>query len=80
VRRAKSPLLESLEPDDESVPVPIKELDHAAPAIAEYEQGTGKGISIQFRTDQSAQPVKGFFHFACRVRKGTSYISYSADS
>jgi len=64
VRRAESAPFESLEPDDESVPVPIKELHHTAPPIAEYEQGPGKGVSIQFRTDQSAQAVKGFSHVA----------------
>ena len=67
VRKVESTPFESLEPDDESIPVPIKELDHTAPPIAEYEQGTGQGICIQFRTDQSAQSVKGFSHIAGRT-------------
>ena len=40
MRKIKSAPFESLEPDDKPVPVPIKELDHTAPAVAEYEQGT----------------------------------------
>jgi len=67
VRKVKSTPFESLEPDDESVPVPIKELDHTASPIAEYEQGTGQGICIQSRADQSAQAVEGLSHIAGRT-------------
>ena len=67
MREIESPPFESLIPDSETVSVPIKELDHTAPPIAEHKQGTRKRVLVQFRTDQSAQAVEGFPHVAWRT-------------
>ncbi len=37
-----------------AIPVPVKEFDHVAAAIAEDKEGTGKGIRAQLGADHTA--------------------------
>ena len=63
-RKNKAALLQAFEPQNQTVAIPVKHLDHAAPAIDEDEKGARKGVCPQLRTDDTAQAVKGLAHIA----------------
>jgi hypothetical protein len=56
-------------PYGKAITIPIHELDHVLSFIAENKQGTGQGIGIQFRTNETGKAIKGFSHITwCAVQ------------
>jgi len=61
--------LKTLVPEAESIPVPVQDLHHVPPAIAENEQVAGKGIYIHMLFHHDGQTVYGFSHVGVPERQ-----------
>ncbi len=69
LRPAESFLLQSLLPKTKSVPVPVKNLDHGPPAIAENKEMTAERVQGELLGNQDGQSIDGFPHIRIAHRQ-----------
>ena len=68
-RPAESFLLQSFLPKTKSIPIPVENLDHGSPAIAENKQVAAERIQRELLRNQDGQSIDGFPHVCIAHRQ-----------